>query len=209
MQLALDLGDLRPLPPEQDATAPGRRDRYFFAVMPDAVTARQINVQAQDLKRDHRLRSGSIGEARYHVSLWGLAPLPGTGVAVVERMMRAGDAISTCAFALRFDQALSFSKEARMHPLVLSSSDNLPALNALQMALRSAMVELGLKGPLSFTPHVTMLYDRTLVPPTAIPPISWTAHDFVLLRSLRGQSRYVHLRSWPLHLVARAATSLT
>jgi 2'-5' RNA ligase len=198
MQLALDLGDLLPLPPALPATEPGRKDHYFFAVMPDAVTALQINARARELCRRYRLGGRLIAPTRYHVSLLGLAPPPGAEAMTVEKMVQAGDSISACAFALRFDQALSFSKTARMHPFVLSSSDSLPALNALQAALGSAMAGPGARGPCSFTPHVTLLYDRAAVPLADIAPISWTAHDFVLLRSLRGQSRYIHLRSWPL-----------
>jgi 2'-5' RNA ligase len=209
MQLALNLGDLLPLPPAPTAVAPQHRDYYFFAVMPDAVTALEIDARARELSRRYRLGGRLIGAARYHVSLLGLEPPPGAEAMAVEKMVQAGDAICACAFALRFDQALSFSKNAKMHPLVLSSSDTLPALNALQAALGSAMAGPGATGPGSFTPHVTMLYDRTVVSPTDIPPISWTAHDFVLIKSLRRQSRYVHLRSWPLRSVAPSGTGLS
>lgn len=208
MQLALELGDLRHFAPA-DATAAGRSDRYFFAVMPDETAALQIDAQARDLKRYYRLDGRLIGPARYHVSLCGYEPPAGTESAIVERMLRAGTAISANAFALRFDQVLSFSEKARLHPVVLSSSDSLPALNALQRALRSAMAGLGLKCPSSFAPHVTLLYDRTLIPLTATPHISWTAHDFILLRSLRGQLRHVHLRSWPLRPIAGCGTGLS
>lgn len=208
MQLALELGDLRHFAPA-DTTAAGRRDCYFFAVMPNETTALQIEAQARDLKRYYRLDGRVIGPARYHVSLCGWEPPAGTEAAVVERLLRAGTAISANAFALRFDQVLSFSEKARLHPLVLSSSDSLPALNALWAALGAGMTETGMAAPHSFTPHVTLLYDRTLIPPTATPQIIWTAHDFVLLRSRRGQSRYDYLQRWPLRPIVRLATGLT
>jgi 2'-5' RNA ligase len=56
----------------------------------------------------------------------------------------------------------------------------------------------GLAVPQSYTPHVTLLWADQCVGDYPIYPICWTVEDFVLVLSLRGQSRHIHLARWPL-----------
>jgi len=76
----------------------------------------------------------------------------------------------------------------------------LDALKAFQRDLGLAMARAGL-GKLadkSFTPHVTMLYDKRLVAEQAISPITWTVRGFTLIHSLLGRSEHVPLARWTL-----------
>jgi 2'-5' RNA ligase len=45
---------------------------------------------------------------------------------------------------------------------------------------------------------VTLLYDERGIAEHAIEPVSWTVREFVLVHSLRGQSKYIPLGRWPL-----------
>ena len=54
-----------------------------------------------------------------------------------------------------------------------------------------------------YTPHLTLLYDPQQVPVRAVePPLGWTAHDVVLVRSRIGRSSHEVLSRWPLRTAA-------
>jgi 2'-5' RNA ligase len=159
------------------AGAGNRVDRYFFAVLPDEESA--IRIQ--------------------EVALEGCEPSAGPSVELVKTMVQAADTISAGGFAVCFDQVMSFSPKAGMYPLVLSSSDEMPALSALHGGLRRAMLARGFQGRCTFTPHLTVLYDRRIVAATGLHPIRWTVRDFVLIHSFTGHTRYEQLGRWPLN----------
>ena len=46
---------------------------------------------------------------------------------------------------------------------------------------------------LHYTPHVTLVYGDRLVADRPIEPIGWGVHEFVLVNSLLGRSRYIPL----------------
>jgi 2'-5' RNA ligase len=48
------------------------------------------------------------------------------------------------------------------------------------------------------TLHVTLLYDKRVVDEQPIEPISWTVREFVLVRSLHGQTRHTDVARWQL-----------
>jgi 2'-5' RNA ligase len=50
----------------------------------------------------------------------------------------------------------------------------------------------------AFKPHVTLLRDPLRAKPLRVNPIVWTVRDFVLIHSLLGQTKHVHLGRWPL-----------
>lgn len=197
MQLAFDFGDGRPFV-RRDAAEPGGQRRIFFAILPDGVAAMRIDVRAQTLCRDNRITAQPLGPARYHVSLWGLEAPAWAEATAIAIMRQMAEPISAPSFAVQFDEAVSFSPKARSHPLVLISRDTLPALNDLRSALDQAMNAAGFTGPASYNPHVTMLYSQRQVAPITIPPVSWRAHDFVLLRLSQDKSRYDCFGRWPL-----------
>lgn len=174
------------------------RDNYFFALLPDRSTALQIDRLAVHLRRQHKLEGRLIGVDRYHVSLHRGMAFGCSPGELVARMKQAADRVPAKGFALGFDQAMSFYLGPRKPAFVLSSSDDLPALNELHRALGQAMAVMGLQVDRTFTPHLTMLYDARLVAKAAVPSIRWMARDFVLIRSLVGLSRYELLGQWPL-----------
>jgi 2'-5' RNA ligase len=108
-------------------------------------------------------------------------------------------------FDVKFDRAMSFAGSPKNKPFVLrgdeSSHDGLAALMAFQKAFYLAMCRAGLQGPRAnakFAPHVTLMYDPLAVKPQVVEPVIWTAHDFVLVHSLIGQTKHIHLGRWPL-----------
>ena len=108
-------------------------------------------------------------------------------------------AITMRRFLIAFDQVESFSGKPK-RPLVLTGDEGATGIRMLRHDLVTALREIGFmdgKEP-GFTPHMTILYDLSKVCRQVVEEIGWTATEFVLVRSLRGQSRHVPLGRWPL-----------
>ena len=69
-----------------------------------------------------------------------------------------------------------------------------------QEALKHALMKAGLRLPRQSgsSPHLTVMYDESRTGEFTIEPIGWTVSRFVLIDSLVGQSRHVHLGQWSL-----------
>lgn len=177
------------------------RGACFFALTPDRGAAIQGGEVADWLRWAYRLRGEIVAAERLHVTLHG-GVLPGSAPGeLISRMCAAGDAVSAGGFALEFDHAMSFARNAGTQAVVLLPGDRMRGLEELFLALGSAMAAKGLHVGRSFTPHLTLLYDAVPVPLVGVEPVRWTAHDFVLIRSLQGWSHYQFLGRWPLRPV--------
>jgi 2'-5' RNA ligase len=176
-------------------------DRLFFALLPDGDSAAQIATLTQTLRDACDLRARPVAVDRLHVTLYFLGDFPGLPRDVVTRASRAAAALTVPAFSVAFDRVMSFKNKRGGYPFVLLGGDGLASLSAFQQSLAIEMSKEGLKPAdkaTSFTPHVTLLYDERCVPEQAIAPISWTATEFVLVRSAIGQGRYETIARWPL-----------
>jgi RNA 2',3'-cyclic 3'-phosphodiesterase len=118
----------------------------------------------------------------------------------MDAIHRAGGAVRLPPFEVVFDYAMSFDRRKPDRPFVLRTGVSVTGLTRLQRVLGQAMREAGLRKLVSmnFTPHMTLLYDKRLVPELPIEHLSWTVRDFVLIHSLIGCGKHVHLARWPL-----------
>jgi 2'-5' RNA ligase len=95
----------------------------------------------------------------------------------------------------------SFRNRTGIYPFVLTG-DAAP-WRPLRDALGAALKRNGLGGAVhvedDFKPHVTLLRDDTRVKPLAVEPITWMVRDFVLVHSLLGQTKHVHIGRWALN----------
>lgn len=172
----------------------------FFAVLPDAtIAARTVGI-ACDVCRRLVLTATPIPPERLHVSLLSVGGFSGScPPAVIDAAMRAAGTVSIAPFKVEFDRVASFSGGHGKRALVLTGGDGLDGLVTLRKAVSHAMTKAGLRlRPQSgSSPHLTMMYeDRTCDFP--IEPIGWTVSRFVLIDSLVGQSRHMHLGHWSL-----------
>ena len=71
-------------------------------------------------------------------------------------------------------------------------------LAVFRQSLGLAMDQAGLPLKCSFTPHMTVLYDRHPIAEHDIEPITWTAKEFVLVNSHVGKSVHEVLGRWSL-----------
>lgn len=177
-------------------------DRLFFAVVPPAVEQGRIMRRIQLLRAEFGLTGQQLPASCLHISLHGLGDYwAGLPEALVEAAIRAGSNVSTPRFEVSFEQAMSFYRRQRTRAFVLRTRDDTAALSGLHRALGDCMKAQGLGNRVAshFTPHMTLLYDRRLVDEHTIESFGWTVTELVLVHSLLGRGKHIHLARWPLH----------
>ena len=191
-------------PPEQlslAGMAPASRptDRLFFAIFPDAQAAARIAQLAQRLRVEHGLHGHPIKTERFHVTLHHLGDHAGLRHDIVAVAKQSAATVTMSPFEVAFDHVMSFDRP-RNRPLVLRGGDGLAALTGFERLLGTAMNKAGLGHWVKpgYTPHATLLYDDRSVAEQSVETIAWTAREFVLVRSLLGQTRHEPLARWPL-----------
>lgn len=176
-------------------------DRLFFAVFPDEAAALRIAALAQELRAKHGLQGKALRTDRLHVTLHHLGDFPGDlWQSVADKAARTADRIRANAFEIAFDSASSFATRRQDRPFVLRSGVRSESLHDLHARLGAGSRALGNGARIQadFVPHVTLLYDERMVAPEPVGPVSWTVREFVLVRSLLGQTRHERLGRWPL-----------
>lgn len=184
-------------------------DRLFFALFPSEEVIPQIVKTSQQLRDQHGLTGKSLSNDRLHVTLHHVGDYAG-GLpnGLVEAAQSVASTIAMPAFGVTFDRAMSFAGRPQnrpfKRPFVMRGNEKhdggLAALMAFQKTMYLAMCRAGLQGPRAnakFAPHVTLMYDDQRISEQAVDPISWLAHDFVLVHSLLGQTKHIHLGRWP------------
>jgi 2'-5' RNA ligase len=177
-------------------------DRLFFALLPDPATTRDIHHRAREVQRAHRLRSGLTETHRLHLSLQHLGNHAGFPTAWVNAAQRAAARIDFPAFDLCLDRVLTFTgrgREPRPLPCVMAAASDV-SLHRLHRALGEAMRACGLVVQAwTFTPHVTMFYDRVVIEEHTVEPIYFRVNEFVIVHSRIGTGqRYELAGRWPL-----------
>jgi 2'-5' RNA ligase len=170
-------------------------DPLFFALLPDEDATRSIVQLAESFRQAH----GLTGALRpLHVTLCDLAVRTSTQK-TIDVASNAAAMIKAAPFRIAFNRAARFGGGKGDRPFVLIGDDGVTGAanfrQTLSLELRKA--DLG-KWAASFTPHLTLLYDKALPEDQDIVPIVWTAREFVLLRSVVGQTRHDVLGRWPL-----------
>jgi RNA 2',3'-cyclic 3'-phosphodiesterase len=187
---------------------PKPTDRLFFALFPSDAAIPQIIKTSQRLRDEHGLTGKSLSNDRLHVTLHHVGDYAGgLPSGLVETVQDVATNIKMPAFDVTFDRAMSFAGSPKNKPFVVRGNEGraggLADLMAFQKAFYLAMCRAGLQGPRAnakFAPHVTLVYDPVGVPEQAVEPIRWSVHDFVLVHSLLGQTKHVHLGRWPLQV---------
>lgn len=179
--------------------APPVTDRLFFAIFPDPATAAVIAERADQLRTTHRLSGKPLSADRFHITLHHLGDHAGLRRDIVAMAVEAAQALAASPFDVVFDRAGSFHNGGS-NPFVLQGGDELEALKAFQRGLGLTMARAGLGRHVdkSFTPHVTMLYDKRLVAEEPIAPVTWTVGGFALIHSLLGRTEHITLDRWTL-----------
>lgn len=171
-------------------------DRLFYALLPDVKSAGQIIELARRLRTDYHPKGALIPSERLHVTLVFLGDFAGLPTGIVLSALVAGEQLKGAPFDLTFDRLQKFGHGKQA--VVLRGADVAPGVNEFRRRLVEAMLYQGLKpaGPTGFTAHITLMYYDGPIKEEQVAPISWTAKEFVLVRSLIGKGRHEILGSW-------------
>jgi RNA 2',3'-cyclic 3'-phosphodiesterase len=177
-----------------------RRHGMLLLAFPNEPVAAEISRRTQLFRDRCKLSGRPLLPDRLHITLCDLGEYPELPDALVAQVSRAATTITSPPVTVTFDRLLSFKRNANAQPLVLSGGDGLAELHRFRQKLALALVGVGLKkfAKSSFTPHMTLLYDPHTIDPRAIDPVRWTLTEFVLVDSLRGETKHIQLARWPL-----------
>jgi RNA 2',3'-cyclic 3'-phosphodiesterase len=196
-------GFLTGIEPTRPTLYPG--ENWFFALRVPIPVAEQIRALAFQLRSQHGLRGLPFEPWQYHVSLQSLVPQSLTTESWLTAGLRAASCVRAAPFTVHMDRAVTLpggSRESsRRSAFVLTSSGDQDAgIKALRQSLAGSMKAARMKGASQgrFLPHVTMLYDEVRVPQDSVPPISWTATEFVLVHRPEPGAPYEEYDSWSL-----------
>jgi RNA 2',3'-cyclic 3'-phosphodiesterase len=170
-------------------------DRLFLAIFPDAQHAVELETLAARHLAARRMGGKPVEASRLHVTLFHLGDYTDVPPGLVAQ---AGEALAHLAarpFNVHFDQVGSFGNRQSSGAFVLTSSGGNEALYALHKQLASHLRTAALAQHTrdSFTPHMTLAYDKAVVPFERIEPISWPVREVILIHSLLGKTRHIRL----------------
>lgn len=171
----------------------------FFALFPDAATAADIATLAAGLREQCGLKGRVLKDEQFHVSLCHVGTYDGeVPEGILTQARRAAASIAMPPFDIAFDHARSIAGDEN-RPFALVSKERNTAIKSLQRALGRALTRAGLGRwvATAYNPHVTLLYDTRDISMEHIAKIAWTAREFVLVRSLIGESHYDRIGAWP------------
>ncbi len=192
-------------------SVPKLTDGLFFGIFPDAEIAARIRQFAAHLRDKHGLKGQPLRAERLHCTLFPIGRFAdGLPPQIVAPALKAAAAVEMPSFDVAFDWVQRFGRSPANGPFVLRGSEDLAGLMALRNALGKALDNEGFVGAAEsrFTPHVTLLYDRTgahahvadllAEPLEPVEPVRWTVREFVLVHSLLGRTRHVPIGRWRL-----------
>lgn len=176
------------------------RPSLFLAIFPDAETLRQIVRFGEELKTRHRMTGKLRPPDHLHITLCDFNSNPEPQERIIEAVGEAcrSLAVSTRPFEICLDHVMSYRKGSSDNPYVLfDKNDNLELGHFRQSLLTELARQKCLpKGRSGVNPHLTLLYDRQIIPVEPIPQIRWLAGEIVLVRSYSGETRYDRLGPW-------------
>jgi RNA 2',3'-cyclic 3'-phosphodiesterase len=165
--------------------------RYFFALLPDEITARRISAYSEAQFG----AKGLIRADRLHVTLAITADFDAPVPALVEALRRAGDTVAAAPFPLVLDQMSRGRSLAALRP-----AHSQPPLRALQAAVVRAMAQHGvpMRPQWRFSPHLTLIYGKGEPVVRPVQDLGWPVRDFVLVESVVGLTQHHILGRWTL-----------
>ena len=167
-----------------------RAHHYFFALLPDPVTARRIRAWIER----KRGPDGLLSTERLHLTLAITPPFSAHQPALVDALLRAGATVSACPFALVLEQLSTGGRSFALRP-----RHSVPALRELQGQIVRAMAGQGAaRRSGSFSPHVTLGYRQGLPSTEPVRDLGWRVSEFVLVHSFVGLTLHEVLARWPL-----------
>ena len=171
---------------------------FFFAIVPPAEMKNYIYSLAGGLRYVHGLNGKLIAPGHLHSTLFPVGSGRLSSKELGQRVLEAASRVRLEKFEVVFDRTQSLYLTGGKHPFVLAGSDGEGGLRQLHRALGSELVRVGLGECVrrQFEPHITMFWADRCVAEYPVDPVRWTVGEFVLVLSLVGRTRHIHLRRW-------------
>lgn len=176
---------------------------FFFALVPPEPTKREMLAAGERFRQSHRLIGSHIDADRLHMTLCPLGRMERLRQPIETALLEAAAQVRVARFEVVLDSAMRFSTSQNGHyPFVLCADDaSGESLAMLRRGIAEAQYRAGLyvPGVSHFLPHITLLYgDLIGIVQESMPPITWVADEFALIRRFFGQSRHEVVGRWPL-----------
>ncbi|RDS79992.1 RNA 2',3'-cyclic phosphodiesterase [Dyella psychrodurans] len=170
-------------------------DRLFLAIFPDPNYAARFETFAAKHLVARRMDGKPVEASRLHVTLFHLGDYTELPPGLATQAAEALSHLTSEPFTIRFDQIGSFNHHNAQGDFILTASGGNEALHALhkQLATYLHAAALGQHTKGSFTPHMTLAYNKPAVPLQRIEPVVWPAHEVVLIHSLLGKTRHIRM----------------
>lgn len=165
--------------------------RYFFAALPDRVSASRIHAWAERTLGPE----GLLEAKRLHVTLAITDDFPEAQPALAGAMLRSGERVAASSFDMVLDRLSVGTRSTALRP-----GHGQPPLTALHKDIAEAMAGEGveMREGWRFSPHVTLAYRESLPATRPVTDRGWAVGNFALVHSLVGLTRHEVLGSWAL-----------
>ena len=174
----------------------------FLAIFPPPEVAHHVGMLGADLLSRFGMRGQRLQEHHLHMTLHAVAwydqQIP---LQEIEAAKAASAGVRCPPFPITFDRAGSFHNRGNPgnNAFVLRCDARSEASIArLRQQLAVALRRSGLRPKPTATPHMTLLYDRTIVEEQPIEAVQWTALRFALVLSHVGLGHHQRLGEWQL-----------
>jgi 2'-5' RNA ligase len=189
-----------PTSSNQPELAPGIN--YFFALLPDDRARSEIVCVGERFRKSHRVSGSPVGIDSLQLSLCPMGKPERLRQPVESALLAAAGEVQGNGFIATLDSAMRFSAKDGQFPFVLcTDTSTTESALKLRKVIAEAQSRVGLQvsGVSSFLPHVSLLQGHAVdTIEESITSIHWHVHEFVLIRSFFGQSKYEVIGRWPL-----------
>ncbi len=182
------------------ATPPAKKKKLpfniYFSIFLPLEFAEAVAAQVAVFGPPHGLTGKPLLPHRLHVTLHDLGNVDEVPPELLKLALAAGDAVSAPTFDVTYDHAMRFPSSGTY--VLTGDAAGTAQLVAFRESVGAAMRAQGLKVKKSYSPHMTVAYDRGTITKHAIEPVVWTAQEFMLIKSHVGKGIYDVLGRWPL-----------
>jgi 2'-5' RNA ligase len=172
------------------------RHKYslFAAFLPGEPSVRLISDFREWVERQHGPLAKPVSPEQFHMTLVAINDyydeIPQGDIRRASAACEA--AAQVASFPISLDHLQSWGTT-----LVIQGIKS-PKLADFQASLLKKCLLQGFHCKKAFTPHVTLSRDSKEILRQPIEPITWEATEVVLIQSVIGEGRHIHLGRWPL-----------